>query len=143
RREGAHALRLRDGSPVLEQLAPPRQMPARGAREDQRPNPMRMDHRNDLRDDAAHRCTHDVRAVVAGGVEYRERVLGHLFEVVVTRGPVTASDTSIVEHDAAVATTDRVPLEGPASRISAESLDHEDRLTVAATGHVVVQAHAV
>ena len=80
---------------------------------DERPHPIGVHHADDLRDHAAHRRAHDVRALDALGVEHRERVRGHLEEVVRAGRRVGVTGAAVVGRDAAVPAAERAPLERP------------------------------
>ena len=75
--ERMHPTRGDDLGPLLEQFAPPLVVPARGARQRQRPHSLGVQHTDDLRDHAAHRRADDVGAVDALGVEHLDRVACH------------------------------------------------------------------
>ena len=64
--EGGHAADLNRVGPLGQQLAPPFVVTTRGAGKNQRPGAIRMEHPDDLRDDAAHRgpmtCARSMRS---------------------------------------------------------------------------------
>ena len=103
--------------PLGEQLAAPRVVPARGAREHERAHPLGVHHADDLRDDAAHRRADDVRALDALRVEHLDRVLRHPHEVVRPGRRVGVAGAAVVERDAAVAAAERAALERPAAAV--------------------------
>ena len=81
--------------------------------------------------------------VDAGGVEYGDRVVGHLLEAVVTEGLVAAAGTAVVERDDAVARREHEPLHVPAVLVGPEALDHQHRRCTGTAQHLVVQPDAV
>ena len=136
-------LRVHDVGPLREQLAAPLVVLARGARERERTHALGMHHADDLRDHAAHRRADDVRALDALGVEHRDRVGGHADEVVRAGRRIRVPGAAIVGRDATVTTTERAALQRPTAVIHAETLDHQDGRTVAATPRAVRDLDAI
>ena len=120
-------------SPQLaEQLAPPRVVAARRARERQRAHPLGVLEREDLGDRPAHRRADDVGGLDAGVVEHGDGVVGHLLERVGAVRLVAATGAAVVEGDRAVAARQRQPLQVPAVLVGAEALDQQHRRPAAA-----------
>ena len=141
--ERAHPARLDRVGPLAEELAAPLVVPARGARQHQASQPLRMLDGEKLRDDATHRRTHDMGALHVFGIEHGDRVVRHLVERERMRGPTAPTDTAIVDGDATEPASERHALERPAPRVRAKPLEHEQRFGVSATEDVVRDRGAV
>ena len=141
--ERGHAVRRHLLAPLGEQLAAPRVVPARRAREHERVHTVRVHDAEDLRDHAAHRRADHVGARDAFRVEHLDRVLRHAHEVVRTGRRVGVPGAAVVDRDAAVVAAERAALERPTPGVHAEPLDHQHGRAVAGAPGVVRDAHAV
>ena len=77
------------------------------------------------------------------GVQHRDRIKGHTVERIRLRRGTGAAHAPIVDGDAAIAATEGEALEGPTARVGTETLDHEQRRTIAAPEDVVMNGHSV
>ncbi len=141
--ERGHPTLVHRVGPFLQQLATPRVVATGSARQHQRAGAVRVEHPDDLRDHAAHRRANHVGSLDALGVEDRERVQRHLLEGVPAVGPVAAPGAPVVERVTAELAAEGEPLQGPAPRVRAESLDHQQRRTITAAEDVVVDRDIV
>jgi hypothetical protein len=92
---------------------------------------------------AAHGEPHHVRGLDACVVEHRDRVLGHLLEVVGALRLVAAAGAPVVECDRAPAERERGALEVPGVLLRTESLHEEHRGVAPEADHLVVDADTV